>query len=65
MIPKKKLKGNSKYKDCGYITFKKLVNGNWEGFFDFRYNKVKLKSYSILKSELVISFNGFFTSLAR
>jgi hypothetical protein len=38
VIAIEKLKANRNYEDCGHITFKK-VNGNWEGFFDFRYNK--------------------------
>jgi hypothetical protein len=38
VITVENLKENRNYDDCGHITFKK-VNGNWEGFFDFRYNK--------------------------
>jgi HEPN domain-containing protein len=41
VIPKEKLSANIKYKDCGYVIFEKDANGNWEGFFDFKYNKGK------------------------
>jgi HEPN domain-containing protein len=39
VIPKEKLEANRNYKDCGFVIFKKEPNGNWEGYFDFRYNK--------------------------
>jgi hypothetical protein len=41
VIPKERLRANIKYKDCGYVILEKDANGNWEGFFDFRYNKGK------------------------
>jgi hypothetical protein len=41
VISKEKLEANIKYRDCGHVTFKKDPNGNWRGFFDFRYNKGK------------------------
>lgn len=43
VIPKEKLETNRKYRDCGYVIFKRELNGNWQGYFDFRYNKGKAK----------------------
>jgi HEPN domain-containing protein len=50
VIPKERLQANRKYSDCGYVIFKKEINGNWEGFFSFIYNKGKAQE--LFKSAL-------------
>ena len=55
VFPTEYLKANIRYKDCAHVTFEKDVNGNWRGFFDFRYNIGKA-------SELLSSAHEFFES---
>ncbi len=43
MISKEKLQANRKYRDCGYVIFKKDINGNWHGYLNFVYNKGRAK----------------------
>src|SRR5215212_9831809 len=43
VISKEKLQVNRKYRDCGYLIFKKELTGNWQGYFNFRYNKGRAK----------------------
>ena len=43
VISREKIEANKKYRDCGYVIFKKELNGNWQGYFNFRYNKGKAK----------------------
>jgi hypothetical protein len=46
VIKKEYLQANRNYRDCGYLIFERNnINGNWEGFFDFKYNKGKAKDF--------------------
>jgi hypothetical protein len=55
VFPTEYLEANIKYKDCAHVTFEKDANGNWRGYFDFRYNTGKA-------SELLSSAHEFLES---